>query len=59
MQQHQAIDCINGNNYQFIGDSILLVDGVLQNFNLKPSRVALQLTNRVDTMPITSKPIYY
>ncbi len=59
VQQHQAIDCINGNNYNFIGDSILLVDGVLQNFNLKPSRVALQLINRMDTMPIIDKPIYY
>ncbi len=41
--QHQAIDIINGNNYQFIGDSILQTDGMLQNFHLKPGRIFLQL----------------
>ena len=48
--QHQAIDFVSGNNYLFFGDSILLVDGVLQNFHLKPARIALQLNKRVDTM---------
>jgi len=48
--QHQAIDFINGNDYQFLGDSILLAEGVLQNFHLKPSRISLQLNSRVDTM---------
>ena len=48
--QHRAIDFIKGNNYQFIGDSILLQDGVLQNFHLKPGRIALQLNNRIDTL---------
>ena len=48
--QHQAIDFISGNNYLFLGDSILLADGVLQNFHLKPARVALQLNKRVDTI---------
>jgi competence protein ComEC len=37
--QHQAIDFIEGRNYLFKGDSILLDDGFLQNFHLKPSRV--------------------
>ncbi len=50
VQQHQAIDFVNGNDYQFLGDSIMLVDGVLQNFHLKPGRIALQLNNRVDSM---------
>ncbi len=45
--QHKAIDIINGNDYKFIGDSILLQDGMLQNFHLKPGRIALQLTNRI------------
>ena len=45
VSQHQAIDFVGGNNYRFIGDSILLEDGMLQNFNLKPGRVALQLTH--------------
>jgi len=47
--QHRAIDIVNGNNYRFIGDSLLLEDGVLQNFHLKPARIALQLTNRRDS----------
>jgi competence protein ComEC len=37
--QHKAIDIIEGRNYQFIGDSILLEDGFLQNFHLKSSRI--------------------
>jgi competence protein ComEC len=48
--QHQAIDFVSGNNYKFIGDSILLADGTLQNFHLKPGRVALQLNNKTDTL---------
>lgn len=48
--QHRAIDFINGSNYQFAGDSILLEDGMLKNFHLKPSRTALQLTNQDDTI---------
>ena len=41
--QHQAIDLVQANEYKFIGDSILLQDGMLQNFHLKPGRIALQL----------------
>jgi len=48
--QHAAIDLVQGSYYQFIGDSILLEDGFLQNFHLKPSRVFHQI-ERVDTMP--------
>ncbi len=48
--QHQAIDFINGNTYQFVGDSVLLEDGLLQNFHLKPGRIALQLNNRTDSI---------
>ena len=43
VQQHQAIDFVQGNNYRFIGDSILSYNGPEQNYNLKPSRLALQL----------------
>jgi len=36
---HQtAIDVMQGGSYRFIGDSILLQDGKLQRYNLKPSR---------------------
>ena len=48
--QHQAIDLVKANDYKFIGDSILLQDGMLQNFHLKPGRIALQLNNRTDTI---------
>ena len=48
--QHKAIDFVKGSNYQFVGDSILLEDGLLQNFHLKPGRVALQLNNRTDSL---------
>jgi competence protein ComEC len=48
--QQQAIDIINGNRYFFVGDSILLEDGALQNFHLKPGRIAQQLTGRADTL---------
>lgn len=36
--KHTAIDLIEGRNYQFIGDSILVKDGFLRNFHIKPSR---------------------
>ena len=48
--QHQAIDLVSGNNYQFAGDSALQEDAVLQNFHLKPARVALQLNTRKELM---------
>jgi ComEC/Rec2-related protein len=48
--QLQSIDFINGNAYKFIGDSILLVDGMLQNFHLKPARIALQLNKKIDSL---------
>ena len=48
--QHQAIDLVEGNNYQFIGDSVLLEDGLLQNFHLKPGRISLQLNKRMDSL---------
>ena len=48
--QHRAIDFVTGNNFQFIGDSVLLQDGLLQNFHLKPGRIFLQLNNRKDSM---------
>ena len=46
--QHRAIDLVQANEYTFIGDSALLEEGMLQNFHLKPARVALQLNNPKD-----------
>jgi competence protein ComEC len=48
--QHQAIDIINGNRYLFVGDSILLEDGALQNFHLKPGRIDQQLSARTTVL---------
>jgi len=48
--QHQAIDFVLGANYQFVGDNILLEEGMLQNFHLKPSRIANQLNTRIDAV---------
>ncbi len=58
--QHQAIDFISGNAYRFVGDSILLLDGLLQNFHLKPGRIALQLNSRTDTIPgVFNQQLFY
>ncbi len=50
--QHRAIDIVQGNDYKFIGDSMLIQDGMLQNFHLKPARIMLQLTDT--TSPFTN-----
>jgi len=50
VQQQQAIDLVSAAKYQFIGDSALLKEGMLQNFHLKPGRIALQLLKRVDSI---------
>ncbi len=59
--QHQAIDFIDGNNYQFVGDSALLVDGMLQNFHLKPGRIQMQLNKQVDSIKniFTAQDLFY
>ncbi|MEP7319244.1 MAG: ComEC/Rec2 family competence protein [Panacibacter sp.] len=41
--KQSAIDIIQGNTYQFTGDSILLHDGFLRNFHLKPGRILYQV----------------
>jgi competence protein ComEC len=48
--QHQAVDFTDGNEFRFIGDSILTVNGMLANFHLKPARIALQLTTKVNSL---------
>jgi len=44
--QRIAIDFVKSNTYHFIGDSDLTIDGLLQNFHLKPGRISLMLTKR-------------
>lgn len=48
--KQQAIDFVSGNTYRFLGDSILQQDGMLQNFHLKPGRIALQLNKPADSL---------
>ena len=40
---HLAIDFIDGRNYIFKSDSLLLKDDFLQNFHIKPSRILYRL----------------
>ena len=39
LPQHQAIDFFAGQQHYFLGDSVLLQDGFLRNFHLKPARI--------------------
>ena len=48
--QHQAIDLVSGNDHEFIGDSTILKDAVLQNLHLKPAMIALQLRSGNDSL---------
>lgn len=50
--RYQAIDFIQGNQYRFVGDSVLKQDGILQNFHLKPGRISQHLTDRTDSLPV-------
>jgi competence protein ComEC len=40
---HRAVDFIDGKQYYFKGDSVLLTDDVLQNLYLKPARILYQV----------------
>ena len=42
--KQSAIDIIQGDHYCFTGDSILLQDGFLRNFHLKPARILYRTT---------------
>jgi competence protein ComEC len=48
--QHQAVDFVSANNYTFFGDSILTQDGMLQNFHIKPGRIAMHLQFKKDSL---------
>jgi len=49
--RHQAIDFIHGKQFQFMGDSALVPDGLLKHFHLKPARIALQASKQTIKMP--------
>ncbi|MEO9210357.1 MAG: ComEC/Rec2 family competence protein [Ginsengibacter sp.] len=48
---HQAIDFILGNNYYLVADSAVQKDEILQNFNLKPSRLLSMANKKANNPP--------
>jgi competence protein ComEC len=50
VSRHTAIDFISNNKYWFYGDDEFKIDGALQNFNLKPARVSMQVEESLDTI---------
>jgi competence protein ComEC len=50
VSRHMAIDFVSSNKYWFYGDDEFKQEGVLQNFNLKPARVSMQVEESVDTL---------
>lgn len=59
--QKRAIDIINGNHYQFIGDSDLLINDFARNFHLKPSRVLHRVkeVKKIDQLYVTESYLTY
>ncbi len=47
----RAVDFINATDLYFSGDSLLITDGVLRNFHLKPSRIAMQAVHNRSELP--------
>ncbi len=50
VSRHTAIDFVSNNKYWFYGDEEFRVDGALQNFNLKPARVSMQVEESMDKL---------
>lgn len=47
---YKAIDFVDGNRYQFVGDDDLSRDGLLQNFHLKPGRISLMVNENSENI---------
>ncbi|MFT3846594.1 MAG: ComEC/Rec2 family competence protein [Lacibacter sp.] len=58
LSQHQSIDFMIGSDYYFIGDSVLLQDGFLRNFHLKPSRIFFRTYHSPKTSPALESNIF-
>ena len=50
VSKHSAVDFISADHYFFWGDKEFTKEGALQNFNLKPARVSLQISESRDTL---------
>ena len=59
--KYQAIDFISGNNFSFVGDTLLWQDGYLRNFHLKPSRTFYKIgeNQRLQGLYISHPFIYF
>ncbi|MCY7291698.1 MAG: ComEC family competence protein [Ferruginibacter sp.] len=55
VSRHTAVDFVTANKYWFYGDDDFRKEGALQNFNLKPTRVSLQIEESIDTLPALKK----
>ncbi len=58
VSRHTAIDFVAGNKYFFVGDNAFRKEGALQNFNLKPARVSMQMNESSDTLLSLKKTKY-
>lgn len=57
IQKKQAIDLIQGSNYNFTGDEDLLQDNFLRNFHLKPARIFYRTTAAEKTISLKENEI--
>lgn len=58
LSQHAATDLMLGNTYLFTGDTVLLKDGFLRNFHLKPSRISFRTYEQALTPNLFSKSVF-
>jgi competence protein ComEC len=59
ISKHKAVDFIVGNQHVFAGDSVLNEEGLLQNFHLKPSRISMQVNEKVSQLPALKNHQFY
>lgn len=58
LSQHSAVDFMLGDSYLFTGDTVLLKDGFLRNFHLKPSRITNRVYGHALTPNLFSQSVY-
>ncbi|RYF88179.1 MAG: ComEC/Rec2 family competence protein [Chitinophagaceae bacterium] len=51
VSRQKAIDFIDKKQFLFVGDSVMMKEGLQQNFHLKPARIYYQASKQVDSMP--------
>ena len=59
VSQHKAIDFIVQEKYFFTGDDDLKQEGLLQNFHLKPARIAMQASKPQAQLPALANHHFY